>query len=408
MSHCFEVDRDGLSRHVDPHYYVLMEVPGRAGLSTSPDGLRIINKVRYELDKMPSLDQRLADIITDYEAVWAGVNKRTMTAFEGDNYSHFKSGAVGWTFAYEGAGPKAASAPAFARPKGRATKAEIEERHLIKFVAEKARQGNWLAKEMTDDWWFFALPVNFEAWVAHLRPYDPSDGWESDLEELWDEFKQGELSSETIRLDQWVHLTVDTTRTYCSVMVWREPLHDRLAWSPEAVPGRTADLPDNVREAVEAFQPATLAMFRRLEYRGSWMNHSDGRWYNIHVPVSFRSEAVEAITAAEMKGDDAPLRRLLASLPDLPANKGPSLSTVEVPHFLYRFYDEASTLLYVGITMDPGSRWKDHSKEKPWWEHVRSMTSQPYPTRAAVFAAEREAIKAEGPLHNIVHNRVTQ
>lgn len=77
-------------------------------------------------------------------------------------------------------------------------------------------------------------------------------------------------------------------------------------------------------------------------------------------------------------------------------------------HALYRFYDSTGQLLYVGITLDPGSRWKAHSKEKPWWHDVAQVTVETHDGRAAVLEAERAAILAEKPVHNVVHNRGTK
>lgn len=73
-------------------------------------------------------------------------------------------------------------------------------------------------------------------------------------------------------------------------------------------------------------------------------------------------------------------------------------------HALYRFYADDGALLYVGITLDPGSRWRAHRDDKPWWHHVTSITIEVHPDRAAVLDAERDAIIAEHPRHNIVHN----
>ena len=41
---------------------------------------------------------------------------------------------------------------------------------------------------------------------------------------------------------------------------------------------------------------------------------------------------------------------------------------------LYRFFDEAGTLLYVGISNDPDVRWSYHARQKDWWPKVRSRT----------------------------------
>lgn len=72
-------------------------------------------------------------------------------------------------------------------------------------------------------------------------------------------------------------------------------------------------------------------------------------------------------------------------------------------HALYRFYDRAGELLYVGITRDPGARWSRHAADKPWWHQVQRIAIEPMPDRAIALAAERDAIKAENPRYNIVH-----
>jgi hypothetical protein len=79
--------------------------------------------------------------------------------------------------------------------------------------------------------------------------------------------------------------------------------------------------------------------------------------------------------------------------------------TQSATHALYRFYDATGTLLYIGITADPGSRWRSHAHDKPWWHEIATITIEPHPDRAAVLDAEECAIRSERPRHNIVHNR---
>lgn len=73
------------------------------------------------------------------------------------------------------------------------------------------------------------------------------------------------------------------------------------------------------------------------------------------------------------------------------------------PHALYRFFDAAGALLYIGITWDIADRFPRHALDKPWWSDIANITVETYPDRAAVLEAERLAIKAESPLYNIVH-----
>lgn len=70
---------------------------------------------------------------------------------------------------------------------------------------------------------------------------------------------------------------------------------------------------------------------------------------------------------------------------------------------VYRFYDEEKKLLYVGVTSNPGRRMENHAAEKPWWEEVRVVLVEHFPTRDAALQAEREAIWQEKPLHNVAH-----
>lgn len=78
----------------------------------------------------------------------------------------------------------------------------------------------------------------------------------------------------------------------------------------------------------------------------------------------------------------------------------------ETPHFLYRLFDRTDTLLYIGITNDPKTRFKWHRKNQPWWCDVDQAKTKVdyYPSRDAVLKAEAEAIKEEQPLYNDQHN----
>lgn len=74
-------------------------------------------------------------------------------------------------------------------------------------------------------------------------------------------------------------------------------------------------------------------------------------------------------------------------------------------HLLYRFFDAEGVLLYVGITYDLSMRFSTHSVERWWWGQWAYSTVVRYHSRAALEAAERKAIKSEGPLHNVVHKK---
>ena len=75
------------------------------------------------------------------------------------------------------------------------------------------------------------------------------------------------------------------------------------------------------------------------------------------------------------------------------------------PHALYRFFDSANRLLYVGITAALPTRLMSHNGDKPWWTSVHHITVEHFADRETVLKAETAAIKAEHPLHNITHNQ---
>lgn len=77
-------------------------------------------------------------------------------------------------------------------------------------------------------------------------------------------------------------------------------------------------------------------------------------------------------------------------------------------HALYRFFDASDVLLYVGITVDPGARFKKHGGDKEWWGEVDRIDIARHATRKEALDAERKAIKEEQPLHNVVHNEFVQ
>lgn len=74
------------------------------------------------------------------------------------------------------------------------------------------------------------------------------------------------------------------------------------------------------------------------------------------------------------------------------------------PTVLYRFYDAAGQLLYVGISVDFPHRAASHRRRQCWWRDRARTTLQFFPSRATAEEAERLAIRAEHPRYNVVHN----
>ena len=71
------------------------------------------------------------------------------------------------------------------------------------------------------------------------------------------------------------------------------------------------------------------------------------------------------------------------------------------PTTLYRFFDPAGVLLYVGISHRAVMRWGDHGRVRPWWPEVASITVEHFADRKAARAAEVKAIQTESPRHNM-------
>ncbi|MGW6946134.1 GIY-YIG nuclease family protein [Streptomyces xanthophaeus] len=67
---------------------------------------------------------------------------------------------------------------------------------------------------------------------------------------------------------------------------------------------------------------------------------------------------------------------------------------------LYRFYDAALGLLYVGITGQPAERWAKHRRSAAWWTEAAYVAVEILPTEWQALDAERAAIRSESPRFN--------
>lgn len=73
-------------------------------------------------------------------------------------------------------------------------------------------------------------------------------------------------------------------------------------------------------------------------------------------------------------------------------------------HALYRFHSDTGELLYVGITLNPTGRWRQHRRHKPWWTEIARITIEQFPDRTSALLAETNAIHDEHPKYNIAQN----
>lgn len=77
------------------------------------------------------------------------------------------------------------------------------------------------------------------------------------------------------------------------------------------------------------------------------------------------------------------------------------VSTEDVPTAVYRLYDEAGGLLYIGKSDQPEVRFSQHERAQIWWREVVTREVVWYPTARAAEAEEDRAIPAERPMYNI-------
>jgi predicted GIY-YIG superfamily endonuclease len=72
---------------------------------------------------------------------------------------------------------------------------------------------------------------------------------------------------------------------------------------------------------------------------------------------------------------------------------------------LYRLYDAAGHLLYIGITTDQKTRFASHATYKSWWKQVaRDDVTWLQGTWQEALATEAAAIRVEKPKFNGKHN----
>lgn len=75
-----------------------------------------------------------------------------------------------------------------------------------------------------------------------------------------------------------------------------------------------------------------------------------------------------------------------------------------LPHHLYRHFDKNGALLYVGISLSAFGRAAQHRMGSRWFNAVKSMTIEAFPTRKAARRAEIATQQTERPLFK--HRRV--
>lgn len=67
---------------------------------------------------------------------------------------------------------------------------------------------------------------------------------------------------------------------------------------------------------------------------------------------------------------------------------------------VYRHFDANDELLYVGASMCALMRTQGHQSAALWFDKIRKITIEHFPTMRAAFLAENDIIVAEKPKHN--------
>lgn len=72
-------------------------------------------------------------------------------------------------------------------------------------------------------------------------------------------------------------------------------------------------------------------------------------------------------------------------------------------HYVYRCFDAAGVLLYVGCTSDLNTRRLAHNAQSWWFPQAESFRVNAYLSRSRALTVEAEAIFSERPLWNVRH-----
>ena len=73
---------------------------------------------------------------------------------------------------------------------------------------------------------------------------------------------------------------------------------------------------------------------------------------------------------------------------------------------LYRHYNAAGELLYVGISLSSFARLAQHRDHSAWFAEITRVEFEPFETKESVLEAERNAIQKEQPKFNVHHKKL--
>lgn len=76
------------------------------------------------------------------------------------------------------------------------------------------------------------------------------------------------------------------------------------------------------------------------------------------------------------------------------------------PAVVYRYFNGAGLVLYVGVSQDFSKRWATHSKQQVWWDQVARCTVDFYASWPEATEVEDIAIATERPVYNLAGSPV--
>jgi hypothetical protein len=150
--------------------------------------------------------------------------------------------------------------------------------------------------------------------------------------------------------------------------------------------------------------PAMLRIRIQAAYEGGEVPDEENGFINLaaRAGVSYKQRKLAWKEWASVRDEALTVDRLTAALAEAQSLKGtkPPRATA-----LYRWFDDADLLLYIGISDELPGRTSDHIERSSWMEFAVKATIERHPSRKEALAAEKAAIKGEGPLFNDQHNR---
>ena len=114
--------------------------------------------------------------------------------------------------------------------------------------------------------------------------------------------------------------------------------------------------------------------------------------------------AAEVADWPELNGDQKEVLRGLLGRPTVRRGESPPKAPMQPRRervALYRYYDDAGVLLYIGISNDVRRRDSAHEKHSSFGRFVKKQVSEWFGDRLAAEESERQAIRAERPLFNV-------